>query len=473
MSKYQYIIEGTPYDKDIDLVSKLLTLTTKFNLSGKIEKTENGYLIEIEADEKALLDFEPQLFKKLTSLIEIRLYTKKQPKPSKNTTDSNKAFKTCAQLLRQEKIIAIKGKNGFHLVCSASKSKAVLALRALISEPDKPLSVMYKNIQKARHLVLLSSKEEALLKSDKKPFVIAKLRNLHRLEKIKYKHKLTPLINTINQRITLSLPYNELYERLFNEIEFPIVSLDTTMISKDALLQAYGDSLDYILESNNKIEKVKPREVLQIVYGKTQSITAKLQPQQKVFEVYLDYEKSIISNFKFQPFKLLETNQPKYKALSLLFTKLSIEQILKLELPFTDNEIIELHKSWEKSTTTSDSLIDLFDAVASLSGELHEKSFIDHSIMLAENYHEACEEHLFEFKITDNEIEIDVISEYLQNSKLNYLSSTLVNTIATIITQIAKEQDLDVHLSGELFHYKNLSELTIEKLEDEDIKAIL
>jgi len=98
------------------------------------------------------------------------------------------------------------------------------------------------------------------------------------------------------------------------------------------------------------------------------------------------------------------------------------------------------------------------------------QSFINQSVMLAEDKHEACEEHLFDYKIIDNEIEIEI---NLQNSKLNYLSSTLTNTIATIITQIAKEQDLDVHLSGELFDYKNLSELTIEKLEDEDIKAIL
>lgn len=467
MSKYQYIIEGKPYNEDTNVKSKILTLTEKFNFLTEIEKTENAYLIEIEANEEEILDFEPQLFKKLTSLMEIRLYAKKEPKPPKNSvTDDNKPFKICTQLLRQEKIIAIKGKNGFHLVCNASKSKAVLALRALISQPDKPLSVMYKNIQKARHLVALSSKEEALLTSPNKPFVIAKLRTLHRLEKAKYKHKITPLINTINQRVTLSLPHNELYEKLFNKIEFPLVSID-------ANIENYKDNLEYILESEDEIVEVKPREVLQIVYGKTQSIEPKLQTKEKVFEVYLDYEKNSIANFKFKPLKFLETNEPKHKTLSLLFSKLSIEQILKLSLPFTDSEIKKLHKNWKNSITKSNSLLDLFDVITSLSEELHEKSFQEQSIMLAEDHHEACKEGLFDFKITDNEIEIDIISEYLQNSKLNYLSSTLVNTIATIIAQIAKEQDLDVHLSGELFHYRNLSELTIEKLEDEGIKAIL
>lgn len=436
MSKCQYIIEGRLYNKETDLVSKILTLTAVFDLSAEIEKTENGYLIEIEADKEKLLGFEPELFKKLASLMEIRLYTKKEPKlPKKSVTNDNKPFKICARLLRQDKIIAIKGNNGFHLVCSASKSKAVRALRALISQPDKPLTIMYKDIRKARHFVLLSSKEEALLTSDTKPFVVARLRNLHRLEKAKYKHKLTPLINTLNQRITLSLPHNGLYERLFNEIEFPLVSID-------ANIDNYRDNLEYILESDEEIQAPNKREVLQVVYGKTQSIEPKIEIKEKAFEVCLDYEKSTIGNFKFKPFNLL----------------------------FTDTEIKKLHKSWNKNRVKENSLLYLFDAITSLSGELHQKSFINQSVMLAEDKHEACEEHLFDYKIIDNEIEIEI---NLQNSKLNYLSSTLTNTIATIITQIAKEQDLDVHLSGELFDYKNLSELTIEKLEDEDIKAIL
>ncbi len=432
MSVCQYIIEGNLYDEDIDLMAE-------FDVARKIEKTEKGFLIEIEATKEELIDFEPELFKKIASLIEIKSYTKKEPKASKNSIPNDiKPFKISAQLLRQEKIIAIKGKNGYHLVCSATKSKAVLALRELIQQPDIPLTIMYKNLLKARHLVLLSSKEEALLTSDTKPFVIANLRNLHRLEKAKYKHKLTPLINTINQRITLSLPHSELYEKLFNEIDFPLVSIDSP-------IENYKDNLEYILESDEEIQEIKPREILQIVYGKTQSIEPKIEIKEKGFEVCLDYEKSTIGDFKFKPFNLL----------------------------FTDDEIKKFHQSWGKNRASENSVFYLFDAIASLSGELHQKNFINQGIMLAEDKHEACEECLFNFKIVGNEIEIDIVSGYFQNSKLNYLSSTLTNTIATIITQIAKDQKLDVHLSGELFHYKNLSELTIEKLEDEGIKVTL
>ncbi len=473
MSTCLYTIEGTLYDKQRDFISTIHTFVLKFDLIAKIEKSKTGYLIEIKADEEELLDFEPQLFKKIASLMEIKLYTKKNPKLSKIDIDNNKPFKTCAQLLRQEKIIAIKGHNCFHLVCSASKSKAVLALRALISQPDKPLSVMYKNIQKARQLILLSTKEETLLTSVNRPFVIAKLRSLHRLEKVKYKHKLTPLINTINQKIMLSLPHNDIYQRLFEQIDFPIVSIDTKIMEKNLLLKTYADKVEYILDSDEAWQEPKAREVLQITYGKTQSIEPTIEMKEKAFKVCLDYEQSTIENFKLKPLKMLEEDDPKYKALSLLFAKLPLEQILTLELSFTAKEIKALHLNWENSTNRSISLLDLFDAIVSLSGELHHKSFINQSVMLVETYYEACEEHLFDYQIVDNEIDIDIISSYLTSNKLKKLGPTLVNTISTIIVQIAKEQNLDVHLNGALFHYRDLSELTIEKLEDEDIKVIL
>ena len=415
MSKCQYIIEGNLYGTELDFKSSTISLAAKFDILAEVEKTKKGYLVSIETQEDKILSFEPLLFKKLASLMEIKLYAKKEPEITNNIV---KQFKISAQFLRQEEIIAIQGKNSFHLVCNASKAKAVLALRDLISQPDKPLSVMYKNIQKARQLVLLSSKEEALLISDSKPFVISKLRTLHRLEKVKYKHKLTPLINTLNQRITLSLAHNDLYEKLFEEVDFPLVSIDVDTIDRD--------KIKYVLESDGMIQKPYKREILQIVYGKTQSIEPKIEIKEKLFEVCLDYEKSCIGDFKFKTF--------------------------------------DFNKREEKS------VIHLYNYIAMQSGELQKNSFINQSIMLAEDKHEACEEHLFDFEIIDNEIEIDID---LKNSKLNYLSSTLTNTIATIITQIAKKQELDVHLSGELFHYKNLSELTIEKLEDEDIKVIL
>jgi hydrogenase maturation factor HypF (carbamoyltransferase family) len=280
---------------------------------------------------------------------------------------------------------------------------------------------------------------------------------------------------------------NELYEKIFKEIDFPLVSIDAKtedgkiINTKEMLLQTYGDQISYILESDNTIENPQPREVFQIVYGKVQQIEpkAEVKKDEPYFNVSLDYEQSSIGSYKLKPLKILLNDDKqqtvKHTALSLLFTKLPIEDILELKLTFTSDEIKKLYDNWENSinTFTSNSLITLFDAIATLSGELDEKSFTAESWMAAEAHYEVCEEDLFDYDIVGDEIEIDIISSYLNNNKLKNLGSTLVNTISSIIANIAKEQDLKVRLEGELFYFRDLSELTIEKIEDEDLEVEL
>ena len=132
-----------------------------------------------------------------------------------------------------------------------------------------------------------------------------------------------------------------------------------------------------------------------------------------------------------------------------------------------------LHDKWHKNsgTVNSRSLLTLFDAIASLSGTLHEKSFETESLLLAEEYFEVCEEDLFDYTIENNTVTIDIVSEYLRNPKPKHLASTLVNTISTIITGIARQKGQSVTLKGELFTLRDLTELTIEKLEDTDISV--
>ena len=491
MNIFQYLVKGQLYDQQFDLISQVKKLASDFNINIEMEENEDGFFIQTKGDMESILDFEPRLLRKVATLMNVTMYTKKEPTVQKEDKpviqESEKPFKTCAQYLRQEKVVAIQGSNGFHIVCSASKAKAVQALRAIISQPSKPLWVMFKTIQRADQLIQLSKKEYELLHSSETPIIVSKIRNLHRLEKVKYKHKLTPLINPVNQRISLSLIHNEFYEKLFKEIEFPLVSIDAKtedgdiISDKEIFVQTYGDQVRFILDSTDMIEDPKPRNVFQIVYGKIQQIEPKteVEKDKSFFNVSLDYEQSSIGSYKLKPLKILLSNDGqqtlKHTALSHLFTKLSIEDILELKLPFTPDEIKKLYDNWENSinTFTSNSLITLFDAIATLSGELDEKSFIAESWMAAEAHYEVCEEDLFDYDIVGDEIEIDIISSYLNNNKLKNLGSTLVNTISSIIADIAKEQDLKVRLEGELFYFRDLSELTIEKIEDEDLEVEL
>ncbi len=493
MQAYLYSVKGRPYD-NINLKSHIMAFVSEHEISDAIFKeTRTGFTLEIMASQDFFSSFEPILLKKLIELIDIQSYSKRKDKNHKqqashkqsNDKESKNqiALKTCIKYLIRGDIIAIKEKNGFHILSSASKAKSIQMLRDLIKQPTKPLPVVFKNMINMQKLILLSKKEQALLTSQNNPLVLAKMKNLHRLDRDRYKYVLSPLINPINKRISVSLASSKFYDQLFQQIAFPLISIDAqtqegVIISeKRQLLETYGDRFKYIFD-DQEIEPTKnPREVYQIMYGQSRRITPPetVKKEENTFEVVLDFTQTKIADMTLAPLKILldenHQEQPKYSALSLLFAKLPIQEILTYDLPFTVSQIESLYENWTKeiNTTVSTSFLTLFDAIASLSRELHEKSFQDESVLLAEAHFEVCAEDVLAYHIEDNAIEIDVISAFLQNRSLKHLASTLVYTISTIICDVAKEKQMGVTLNGRLLRYRDLTELTIEKLEDENL----
>ncbi len=488
MQTYQYTIKGKPY-QEIDMKESILSFLSKLDVKNITYKdTKAGFVLDVEADKDFFETFDRDLLTKLVTLIQIDSYSKKLHKNIKESAineekRSNDIFHTCIKLLARGEIIAIKEKNGFHILCNASKTKAVQTLREQINIPRKPLPVVFKNLLSIQKLVLLSKKEQDLTQSQNHPFVIAKIKNLHRLERDRYKYTLSAQINPINKRIEISLPFSDQYNQFFSEIAFPLISIDaktedgTMIIDKDTLVKTYGDIFKYILDSDITIKNPQPRVCYQILYGKAKQIKPEtvIQTAQNSFDVILDNEQSTIANLHLSPIKILldENNQqqPKYSALSLLFTNLPLDEILALDLPFNAVEIKQLHKNWENNinTQTTTSLLTLFDAIASLSNQLHTKTFDKESVFLAEAHFEVCEEDLLDYNIADNIIYIDIINAYLKNNKLKHLISRLLYTLSVIICEIAKEKNLGVTLNGTLLQYRDLTELIIEKLEDEGI----
>ncbi len=80
------------------------------------------------------------------------------------------------KLLKEGRIIAIKGLGGYHLACDALNSDAVSKLRARKLREYKPFAIMVKDVETAREICFINGKEEQLLSGVKRPVVLMKKR---------------------------------------------------------------------------------------------------------------------------------------------------------------------------------------------------------------------------------------------------------------------------------------------------------
>jgi hydrogenase maturation protein HypF len=86
------------------------------------------------------------------------------------------ALQATRRLLRDGKIVAIKGLGGFHLACDAHDSKVVQRLRAYKQRADKPFAVMMPDVEAVRRHCWVSEAERSLLESRERPIVILRHR---------------------------------------------------------------------------------------------------------------------------------------------------------------------------------------------------------------------------------------------------------------------------------------------------------
>ncbi|MDQ4079220.1 MAG: carbamoyltransferase HypF [Gemmatimonadota bacterium] len=113
------------------------------------------------------------------------------------------AVATAARLIRDGKIVGMKGIGGFHLTCDATNPEAVLALRTRKYRKEKPFAVMAKDVASARALVDLSSVAEEMLTSPARPIVLAPAR-------VELRH-----VAPDSRELGVMLPYAPIHHLLF------------------------------------------------------------------------------------------------------------------------------------------------------------------------------------------------------------------------------------------------------------------
>ena len=162
------------------------------------------------------------------------------------------AFSTCAELLEQGKIIAIKGLGGFHLCCDGSNAKAINELRKRKNRPAKPLAIMCENEQMASPLADFTKGEKKLLNSQLRPIVLAKKSQV-------LKPKLSQAIAPNIDKIGVFLAPTSFNLLLFYYFKKPIIATSANLSGEPIITSSHelcaklNSVADFVLDHNRQI----------------------------------------------------------------------------------------------------------------------------------------------------------------------------------------------------------------------------
>ena len=99
-------------------------------------------------------------------------------------------------LLKEDKIIAVKGVGGYNFIASPFSEKAVADLRALKGREEKPFAVMFYDESQVREYCFMTPEERALLNSSARPIVLLETK----------KNAFSPLVNKTSRYTGSFLP---------------------------------------------------------------------------------------------------------------------------------------------------------------------------------------------------------------------------------------------------------------------------
>ncbi len=157
---------------------------------------------------------------------------------------------TTAGLLREGRIVAIKGLGGFLLACDATNETAVKLLRQRKKRPSKPFAIMLSSIEEVRSHCEVSAVEEKLLASPPSPIVL-----LWR----KAESAISPAVAPNIKYLGVMLPYTPLHHVLLRETGLPLV-MTSGNLSEEPIAKDNGEALrrlsgiaDYFLVHNRDI----------------------------------------------------------------------------------------------------------------------------------------------------------------------------------------------------------------------------
>jgi hydrogenase maturation protein HypF len=174
--------------------------------------------------------------------------------------------------VRNGGILAVKGLGGFHLIVNAQDDNAVRRLRKRKRREEKPLALMYPNLEHVESDCELSDIEERLLRSPESPIVL--LRRKRKKAGGDRKETIAPGVAPGNPYLGVMLPYTPLHHILLRRLAMPVVATSGNISDepictdeREALARLNGIA-DMFLIHNRPIVRHVDDSVARIMMGR-------------------------------------------------------------------------------------------------------------------------------------------------------------------------------------------------------------
>lgn len=188
----------------------------------------------------------------------------------KRIIQTEDALNEVQQALIADKIVAIKGIGGYHLLCSADSDVGITRLRHNKSRPAKPFAVMFPqqgddSVEALRRELVISDVERVLLTGRCRPVVLCDRRS---------DSTLSTLISPDTNRIGAMLPYSPLHHLILHDFGRPVIATsanisgEPVMTDADEVESKLNGVADAFLHHNREIIHAIDDSVFQVIHRK-------------------------------------------------------------------------------------------------------------------------------------------------------------------------------------------------------------
>ncbi len=180
----------------------------------------------------------------------------------KRVDNTTAALQKTVDRLDKGKIVAVKGVGGYHLLCAANNDQVIEKLRSQKGRPDKPLAVMFDNLNSARRELIIDDISAELLCDNSHPIVLCE------------KHigiTLSALIAPGINRIGALLPYSPLHHLILNDFGKPLIATSANISEEPVMTEAdevearLGHIADAFLHHNREITHAVDDSLFQVI----------------------------------------------------------------------------------------------------------------------------------------------------------------------------------------------------------------